>query len=778
MPLLFWWKLICSLVVFGGMIGPVVGQSDADNLCQGHYWTEAKAKRTHELWQSQLTSLNAWEERAARIKQGILEGAKLDPMLPRFPMNPVSRSLRKMKGYSVENVAFESLPGVFVTGNVYRPLGLPGPFPAILSPHGHWQDPPGRMREDMQKRCAALAKMGAVVFAYDMQGYGESTQFSHEMPQTLKAQLWNGLRAVDYVLTLPEVDASQIGITGASGGGTQSILLTALDSRIKVSVPTVMVSAHFFGGCFGESGMPVHKSRDHQTSNVEIAALAAPRPMMLISCGGDWTKNTPEVEYPYVRHIYQLFNQADQVENVHLPDEEHDYGPSKRAAMYRFMAKHLRLDLRQVEKKGEINESFIELLSPEELSVFGPGHPRPEFAVIGDRSLMKLLDYPPNPEEDDRSYGPSSVPDRIMVNIQANPARDIGVSWRTDISVRAAFGQIVEADPTPDFLQKAVMEPAHTESLVLREGMSHHHRVRFRNLKPDTRYLYRVGDGQVWSEWLQTSTASLEPEPYSFLYFGDAQNQVKSMWSRVIREAAITAPKADFMLHAGDLINRAEVDAEWGEWFYAGGWLYGMMPTMATPGNHEYQRIPPEDRKALSALWQPTFALPKNGPAGLEETVYYVDYQGTRFVSLDTPAMFEDSASAVLQAEWLDELLSDNPNQWTIVTHHHPIYSLREGRDNPDLRGLLQPVYEKYGVDLVLQGHDHTYGRGRNLAEGTRKAVNGGPVYVVSVSGPKMYDLTTDPWMERVASNTQLFQWRRFLGFRIPQEEGGSLGIG
>jgi 3',5'-cyclic AMP phosphodiesterase CpdA len=318
--------------------------------------------------------------------------------------------------------------------------------------------------------------------------------------------------------------------------------------------------------------------------------------------------------------------------------------------------------------------------------------------------------------------------------------------------------QITESDPSPDFPARAKTVQGITESLVLREGMSHHHSVHFTDLKPATRYVYRVGDGKEWSEWLQFSTASEEAEPFSFLYFGDAQNDVKSMWSRVIRESVITAPKVDFMLHAGDLINRAESDEEWGGWFYAGGWIYGMVPTLATPGNHEYQKVP-NAPSVLSALWKPTFALPENGPAGLEESCYYVDYQGTRFISLDSPAMFEDSAVGKAQLIWLEKVLAENTNPWTIVTHHHPVYSLRDGRDNPDLREHLEPLYMKYDVDLVLQGHDHTYGRGRNLASGKRTAIMNGPVYVVSVSGPKMYPLTTDPWMERVASNTQLFQW-------------------
>jgi dienelactone hydrolase len=295
-----------------------------------------------------------------------------------------------MEGYIVENIAIESFPGFYITGNLYRPLKTNKKCPAILSPHGH-SDRNLRKNSDVQNRCASFARMGAVVFAYDMVGYGDSKQVTHKIPIALPLQTYNSKRVIDYLVSRPDVNAEKIGVTGESGGGTQTIMITALDNRIKVSVPAVMVSAYFFGGCTCESGMPVHKSDHHQTNNVEIAALCAPRPMLLISDGGDWTKNVPRIEMPYLRKVYELYGAESKLDNAHFPAERHDYGPNKRFPVYNFFDAYLDLDAGKLPYVDGFDESFVTILSKDELQVFNVEHPVPANALQGDEAVLKYL---------------------------------------------------------------------------------------------------------------------------------------------------------------------------------------------------------------------------------------------------------------------------------------------------------------------------------------------------------------------------------------------------
>lgn len=377
-------------------------------------------------------------------------------------------------------------------------------------------------------------------------------------------------------------------------------------------------------------------------------------------------------------------------------------------------------------------------------------------ALIGPSGAAQDEPTKPPPVPAAVAHRPTALPDRVILGFRGDPARSQAVNWRTDSTVWRAVGEIAPAADAAEFAATARAVPAQTTTLEADLGLANYHSLVFEDLEPAADYLYRVGDGTNWSEWFRFRTASERPEPFSFVYFGDAQNEIKAHWSRVVREAFSTAPRARFLLHAGDLVNQAENDAQWGEWFGAGGWLNAMVPTLATPGNHEYAKRADESR-SLSAHWRPQFVLPADGPPELEETVYSIDYQGVRLISLNSNDRQAD------QVAWLEERLANNPNAWTIVAFHHPIYSAARSRDNAELRALWQPVFDRHRVDLVLQGHDHTYARSGlmtgevNAVEGT-SARAGGTVYVVSVSGPKMYELDREPWMRRAAEDTQLFQ--------------------
>jgi hypothetical protein len=383
-----------SFIMCLGITPILKGQTNQNavstDLCRGKYFTEvqgAEFLNTHVP-----ESKKAWESRSKLIVQQIKEGMGLQKFPAKLNSKAVIHSKKEFDGYTIESVYFESLPGFYVTGSLYRPTKKYTTYAGILCPHGHDNQLRGRSRDQTQIRCATLARMGAVVFAWDMVGYDDSKQCTHNIASSLKLQTINSVRALDFLLDLPLIDKNRIGITGESGGGTQTFLLTALDSRIKVSAPTVMISSHFFGGCNCESGMPIHKKGDYQTNNVEIAGLTAPRPMLMISDGADWTQNTPKVEFPFMQKIYALYQKENLVENVHLAKDVHDYGPNKRMGMYPFMAKYLSLDLPNVmDAGGNIDEGPSQILSSSELSVFNEAYPLPKNAVKGDAEVMKLL---------------------------------------------------------------------------------------------------------------------------------------------------------------------------------------------------------------------------------------------------------------------------------------------------------------------------------------------------------------------------------------------------
>lgn len=405
-------------------------------------------------------------------------------------------------------------------------------------------------------------------------------------------------------------------------------------------------------------------------------------------------------------------------------------------------------------------------------------------------------------------YRPTAMPDRIILTLNGDPRNSVAVTWRTSTEITAGLAEITIADAGPYFSEKSKQVAATTTPLVTDINSAHFHTVAFTELQAGTKYVYRVGDGTNWSEWFHFRTAAEKPEPFSFIYFGDAQNNLRSLWSRVVREAYSDAPKAAFLLHAGDLINSAEADAEWGEWFGAGAWINAMMPNLAVPGNHEQAKTE-DNKRRLTHHWRPQFELPLNGPPGLEEACFTITYQDTLIVCLDSNKQLD------VQAEWLDKVLSENESKWVVCCFHHPIFSTAKDRDNAQLRELWKPVIDKHKVDLVLQGHDHTYGRtGLHVpsklelapAEKSKAAAaadisssssgktatlptvanvptgvqqvdpNTGTVYVVSVSGPKMYNNLRPSFMPRVAEDTQLYQIIHIDGDKLRFEARTAIG--
>jgi len=342
---------------------------------------------------AQYNNLDEWEKRKAGLKPCILQALQLDKMPAAPGTQPVITPLRKYNGYTIENIAIEILPGLWINGSLYKPARYKGKIPVILNPDGHWEKQ--RYRPDCQYRCAALAKMGAMAFSYDLFAWGESLlQFKpedHRRSLSMTIQALGSIRILDYLLSLKDADTSRVAITGGSGGGSQTVLVTALDNRIKVSAPVVSLSSYFYGGCPCESGMPVHDCGG-RTDNVEIAAMAAPRPQLLVSDGGDWTDRLPEHDFLYLQKMYSWYGKKDNVENVHLPLEKHDFGINKRTAVYEFMAKQLGLNIKAIQdKEGKIEESGITIEKEELMHVFGDhGESLPANAVKGFEQLEIL----------------------------------------------------------------------------------------------------------------------------------------------------------------------------------------------------------------------------------------------------------------------------------------------------------------------------------------------------------------------------------------------------
>jgi dienelactone hydrolase len=295
----------------------------------------------------EFPSLAAWEARKVELVKQILFSAGLLPLPERTPLHPQIFGRLERPAYSVEKVLLETLPGVYLGGNLYRPLHRAGKLPAVVNPHGHWTY--GRLENadtfSGQALASTLAQQGYVVFAYDMLGYNDTIQTPHTWDSPahqlwafnpLGLQLWNSLRVVDFLVSLPEVDPHRIAATGASGGGTQTFLLTAVDPRVRFSAPVNMVSSIMQGGCGCENAPGLRIG----TNNMEIAAMMAPRPMLLVAATGDWTRHVPTEEFPAIRQIYQLHDKPDNIEVAQF-HYGHNYNKESREAVYRFFGKRL-----------------------------------------------------------------------------------------------------------------------------------------------------------------------------------------------------------------------------------------------------------------------------------------------------------------------------------------------------------------------------------------------------------------------------------------------------
>jgi hypothetical protein len=344
-----------------------------------------------------------WEKRRKEVREQILVATGLWPLPEKTPLNPVIHGKIDRAGYTVEKVFFASYPGHFVCGNLYRPKGRTGKVPAILNPHGHWDN--GRFHDSgvqtaeaeikagaektknggqfpNQAIPAQLARMGCVVFHYDMVGYADSFPIVHRegfadaeselrLQSIMGLQTWNSIRALDFLTSLPEVDPQRIGVTGHSGGGTQTFIVCAVDDRPAVAFPAVMVGTEMQGGCVCENCSYLRQG----TGNVEIAGLFAPKPLGMTGAN-DWTLNIEKRGLPELKALYKLYGADDKVMAKCFPQFGHNYNQVSREVMYNWFNKHLNLGL-----KEPVVEQPFEPIPPKDLSVFNDEHPKPKEAL-------------------------------------------------------------------------------------------------------------------------------------------------------------------------------------------------------------------------------------------------------------------------------------------------------------------------------------------------------------------------------------------------------------
>lgn len=369
-------------------------------------------------------------------------------------------------------------------------------------------------------------------------------------------------------------------------------------------------------------------------------------------------------------------------------------------------------------------------------------------------------------------FAASEHPDRILQSVSEDPARQINLSWRSSSDVETGFIEYSVLSSEIKKNPESETEHAFVVPVTFENTTNHYFQAKLTGLQPNTSYMMRVGSESHRSEWFTTRTAPETFEPYHFLYFGDMQNDILEYGSRTFRKAFSSFPDSRFMIHAGDLVLSSGDDDTWGEWFYAGNRVFQQIPSLPVAGNSDHYRMQetPVDKRMLFPQWNGVFQLPENGPSGLENLSYYVDYPNLRVIALytnfesagkDEREIYIDKYTKLTddlfqkQLRWMEEVLAENTQPWTVVVMHHPVFTAREERDNELLQEYFLPLFEKHQVDLVLQGHDHVYARGTNPELGNEPQL---PVYVISISGGKMREVNYDyTWISKAVENTQIY---------------------
>ncbi|AMU87514.1 hydrolase [Sphingopyxis macrogoltabida] len=385
--------------------------------------------------------------------------------------------------------------------------------------------------------------------------------------------------------------------------------------------------------------------------------------------------------------------------------------------------------------------------------------------------VTQTEDGAPIPRSAGLPYAPKNLPDRIVLTPGSDPAREMAVAFRTDTAQAESRAQIAVSVDGPTLEEKARLVGGKSMPVDSSYGRALYHHIRFTGLTPDTVYTYRVKGAAGWSEWYQFRTAADDAKPFRFLYLGDIQNGILTYASRVIRQAFHANGDIRLVVHAGDLVAQRDDldhDDEWGEWNQAGGYNYAIVPQVPATGNHEYvDDVQPDGSEVyrLGPYWPAQFALPANGAGPVKATTYYTDYQGVRFIVLDGTAAI-NLGSMQAQTDWLDRTLASSKANWNVVLFHQPVFTCARPNDTAEIKAAWKPVFDKRKVDLVLQGHDHCYSRltseaGREAsAQARADGTVQGPVYLVSVTGSKMYALNDrTPWQpDKVAEATELYQ--------------------